>query len=321
MDGGGAFDDDAAGREVRARHLLHQGLGRGVRIVQQDEAGVDQLHGVMGRDGGGHADGDAGGAVGEQIGEARRNDDRLLFLAVIGRAEVDDGLVDAVHQQRRSLGQAALGVAHGRGAIAVDVAEVALAVDQRIALGELLSEADQGVVDRLVAVGVEGAHHLADDLGALLGRALGVQAHAVHGVEQAAVDGLEPVAHVRQGARRNGRQGVGEIAPRQGLGERLVDDAAAVFGRRGVNGHAGSNRKSEARSLAQAAKEPGTFRDLVRRSCRGRRRGARRRGPGCGSRPGGRGRGRRRRRPRDSPPSNRSCGSGAGRWRSGGRRW
>ena len=41
----------------------------------------------------------------------------------------------------RSLGEAALGVAHGGGVIAVDVAEVALAVDQRVALEEGLRAA------------------------------------------------------------------------------------------------------------------------------------------------------------------------------------
>ena len=53
------------------------------------------------------------------------------------------------------------------GVIAVDVAEIALPVDQRIALGEILGEAHQRVVDRLVAVRMELADHVADDLGAI----------------------------------------------------------------------------------------------------------------------------------------------------------
>ena len=70
----------------------------------------------------------------------------------------------------RGLGEAGLGVAHGGGAIAIDIAEIALAVDQRVALGEILGEAHQGVVDRLVAVRVELADDVADDAGALLER-------------------------------------------------------------------------------------------------------------------------------------------------------
>ena len=95
---------------------------------------------------------------------------RLLVAAVIGRAEVDRVLVDAVEEEPRHLGQPRLGVAHRRRVIAVDIAEIALPVDQRVADGEILGEADQRVVDRLVAVRMEVAHHVADDLGRLLER-------------------------------------------------------------------------------------------------------------------------------------------------------
>ena len=62
---------------------------------------------------------------------------------------------------------AALGVTHGRGRIAVDGAEVALAVDERVAQRKGLRHADQGVVDGGVAVGMVDTHALADDLGGL----------------------------------------------------------------------------------------------------------------------------------------------------------
>ena len=82
----------------------------------------------------------------------------LLVAAVVGGAELDGVGVDAVEQRaQRDLGQAGLGVAHGRGIVAVDIAEIALAVDQRVALRELLREADHGVVDRDLAVQVEFA--------------------------------------------------------------------------------------------------------------------------------------------------------------------
>ena len=69
---------------------------------------------------------------------------------------------------RRDLGQARFGVAHGGGVIAVDIAEIALPVDQRIALREILGEAHQRVVDRLIAVRMELADHVADHAGAFL---------------------------------------------------------------------------------------------------------------------------------------------------------
>jgi hypothetical protein len=67
--------------------------------------------------------------------------------------------------------QARLGVAVGRRRVAVDRAEVALAVDERVAHREVLREADHRVVDAGVAVRVVLAEHVADDRGALLVRA------------------------------------------------------------------------------------------------------------------------------------------------------
>ena len=67
----------------------------------------------------------------------------------------------------RHLGEAHLGVAHGRRRIAVDRAEIALPVDQRHAHGEFLRHADQRVVDRLVAVRMVLADDVADDAGRL----------------------------------------------------------------------------------------------------------------------------------------------------------
>ena len=107
---------------------------------------------------------------------------------------------------------AALGVAHGRRVIAVDVAEVALAVDQRVAHGEVLREPHQRVVDRLVAVRVEVAHHLADDLGALLVAAGRIEPQFAHGIEDAPVYRLQAVAHVGQRAVHDRRQRVREVA-------------------------------------------------------------------------------------------------------------
>ncbi len=42
----------------------------------------------------------------------------------------------------------------------------------------------------------------------------------VHGVQDAPLDGLEPVAHVRERPRRDDRQGVVQISLPSGLGER-----------------------------------------------------------------------------------------------------
>jgi hypothetical protein len=78
-----------------------------------------------------HADGDARGAVDEQVRHLRRQDERLLRRVVEVRDEVDGLAVDVGEQLLRESRQPALGVAVGGGGIAVDGTEVALPVDQR----------------------------------------------------------------------------------------------------------------------------------------------------------------------------------------------
>ena len=181
-------------------HVFQQRAAARFRIVDQMQRGVAQLGGVVRRDRGRHADRDALRAVGEQIGESGRQHHRLFAGAVIGRAEIDRVLVDAVEQQPRDFGQPRLGVAHGGGVIAVDIAEIALPVDQRITLREILRQAHQRVVDRLVAVRMEVAHHVADHLGGLLESGPGVEPQQPHGVQDPAVDRLQPVARIGQRA-------------------------------------------------------------------------------------------------------------------------
>ena len=250
-----ALDGDAPRREVRAGDDAGQVFRRRVRAFQQQMAGVDQFADIVWRYRGRHAHGDAGRAVGQKIGEAGRQDDRLFILIVIGGLEVHRVLLDPLHQEHCGRGQLALGVAHGRGVIAVDIPEIALTVDQRIPLRKVLRQPHQGVIDRGVAVRVIAAHDLADDLGAFARRRLRVQPHLVHRVHDTPVHGLETVAHIREGAIGDGRQRIGQIATRQRFAHRLIDDASA-FRRRGMNGHGPSNRVFRSRSLGSRRPKP-----------------------------------------------------------------
>ena len=131
-------------------------------------------------------------------------------LVVVG-GEVDGVGVDVGEHLAGDAGEAGLGVTHGGGGVAVDGAEVALAVDDGVAQGEGLREADHGVVDGGVAVGVVVAHDVADDLGGLGVLLVELEAHLLHAVEDAAVDGLEAVADIGQGAADDDRHRVVEI--------------------------------------------------------------------------------------------------------------
>ena len=155
---------------------------------------------VVRRDVGRHADGDAGRTVDQEIGKRRRQDRRLGGRFVEVGDVVDGVLVEIGHHRLGERLEPRFGVAIGRGRIAVDRTEVALAVDQGVAHVEVLRQTDERVVRRHVAVRVVVADDFADDLRALAVRAVRRQAHLAHRVQHAAVRGLQPVAHVRQRA-------------------------------------------------------------------------------------------------------------------------
>ncbi len=60
-------------------------------------------------------------------------------------------------------------------------------------------------------MGMVFAHDIADDAGALARGAIGLEAHLLHGVENAAVHGLESVADIGQGAADDDRHRIIEI--------------------------------------------------------------------------------------------------------------
>ena len=193
--------DDAAGREVGTGQHLHQLVGGDVGVVEHQARRVDRFAQVMRRDVGRHADGDAVGAVDQQVGETRGQNRRLLQALVVVGLEIDRLLVEVAQQLHGRLVEARLGVAHGRGRVAVDGAEVSMAVDQRHAHAERLGEADHGVVHRGVAMRMVLADHVADRAGGLHMGTGGRISALVHRVQDAAMDGFETVAHIRQGAR------------------------------------------------------------------------------------------------------------------------
>jgi hypothetical protein len=201
--------DLAARREVGALHELHQLLDRGLGVIEQMERRVDDLAEVVRRDVGGHADGDALAAVDQQVRETARQHGRFVLRRVEVADHVDGVLVDTGEHVGGERRQAALGVAV-RGRRVGGRAEVAVLVDEHVAQREVLAHPYERVVDRLIAVGVVLADHVADDGCALAMWAVGAKARLVHRPQDPAVHRLEAVAHVRQRPRHDDRHGVVE---------------------------------------------------------------------------------------------------------------
>ena len=176
---------EAAGGEVREEPRL------GLRVFDELDLGAQQLDEVVREDVGRHADGDAVGAEHQQERELAREQDRLLVAAVVARDVLRGLLVEDL--VAREVREAALDVARGGGLVAgVDVAEVALALDEVALVGEVHERA----VDRGVAVRV--VEHRAPDDGGDLDEAAVV--HLGERVQDAALDGLEAVLDGRDGA-------------------------------------------------------------------------------------------------------------------------
>ncbi len=189
---------------------------------------------IVRRDVGRHADRDAAGAVDEQIGEARGKNLRLALRRVVIGREVDRVFVDVAKEEIGDLGEARLGVAHGRRRIGIHRSEIALAVDQRDAHRPWLGHAGERVVDRAVAVRVIFTHDVADDAARLAIRPPGDIAGFLAGVENAAMDRLQTVADIGQRARHDHAHRVIEVAGLHLLDDRDGRDVAVARRRRNV---------------------------------------------------------------------------------------
>ena len=103
-----------------------------MRIVDQLQCCLNHFGNIVAGNVCCHTHSDTAGAIGQQIGEQAGKDFRLLILVIIGRDEIDRALVQTVHQTQRRFGQARFCVAIGCGIIAIDIAEIALPLDQRV---------------------------------------------------------------------------------------------------------------------------------------------------------------------------------------------
>ena len=125
----GRGDDVAAAGEIGGGSVLHQ-LGGGERgLFEQGYSGGGNFAQVVRRDFGGHAHGNAGGAVEQHHGQAGGQGNGLFKRAVVIRHKIHRALMQLGKQQFGNRGEAGFGVAHGGRAVAIARAEVADAVD------------------------------------------------------------------------------------------------------------------------------------------------------------------------------------------------
>ena len=110
--------------------------------------------------------------------------------------------------------------------------------------GKFLRHAHQRVVDRQIAVRMIFAHGFAGDAGGFVVAALRRKVLFAHGEEDAPMDGLQPVAHIRQGAAHDHAHGVIEVASLHLVGDGDRADVALPASMRRVVVVFGQDRAS-----------------------------------------------------------------------------
>jgi hypothetical protein len=153
-----------------------------------------------------------------------------LGIAVVVRHEIDGFLVDVSQQFVRHAAHAHFGVAHRRRRVAIDRAEIALAVDQHVAHREGLRHAHHRVVHCAVAVWMVLADHIADHTGRLLVGLVVVVAQFAHREQHTPVHWLQTVAGIRQRTPHNHAHGVIEVRLAHLVFEIYRQDFAGDFG-------------------------------------------------------------------------------------------
>src|SRR5579872_3510066 len=209
----GAPVNDSSRREVGALDELQNFRELRVGIIDERDGGVDDLRQIMWRNFRCHANRDSVGTIDKQVRNARGKNVGLDFAAVIVRMEVDSVFVEVFQQRGGNLRKLGFCVTVGCGRISIDGAEVALTENRRIAHRPVLRESDESVIHSEVAVRVVLTHDVSDDAGAFARRAIRIQPHLLHRVENAAMDGLESVANVGERAADDDRHRIVEIRP------------------------------------------------------------------------------------------------------------
>ncbi len=181
-----------------------------IRIVDQRKAGVDHLAQIVRRDVRRHAHRDSTRAVDQHVREPGRKDRGLRILAVVIGHHVDGVFFDIGEEEGGGFVHPHFGVAHGRGVIAIHRAEIALSIQQGEGHGEILRHPDQRLVNRQIAVRVVLAHHVTHGSRAFsIGFIVRIPG-LVHRIEDAAMDRLQAVAQVGDGAGNDDRHRVVE---------------------------------------------------------------------------------------------------------------
>ncbi len=204
-----------SGREIGTLDILHQFVqGDILRLaipVHQVGHRVRDLTQIVGRNVGRHPHCDAADTVHQKVGQPRRQHEWFLERAIKVVAHIDSIFVQVGEHLVTHSAQPRLGISHGSRTVAIYRPKVALTVHERIAHREILRHTHHGFIYGRVAVRMVLAEYLSHDTGALARGPVVMQPHVIHRIQNATLHGLEAIAHIGQGARRNHTHGIAEV--------------------------------------------------------------------------------------------------------------
>ena len=205
-------DDLGAAGIIRRGHEFAESVQVAVGMIQQMDTGGGDFAEIVRWDVGGHADGDAGNAIEQDVRQAGGQPHGFVQRAIEIGYPVHRALAEFGQQHLRERRQSGLGVAHGGERLGiVRRAPVALPVHQWITVGEGLGHQHHGFIAGRVAMRVVFAKHVADGTSGFLVLGIGRQPEFGHGVDDTPLHRFQAVPDVRQGPVENDVHGIIQV--------------------------------------------------------------------------------------------------------------
>ena len=191
-------EDDAARREVRAFDVGLQLCAGDLRIVDLGAHGIHHLAEIVRRHVGGHAHGDAGATIDDEIWKRRRKHRRLSETFVVVRDEIDGLLLHVRHQGAAQMRHAGFRITHGCRGVAFHRAEVPLRIDQRLTNGPGLPHVNQRGINNGLTMRMVVTRGVAADLRALHVLLRRIERKLMHRIKNAALGRFQTITDIRQ---------------------------------------------------------------------------------------------------------------------------
>ena len=159
-------------------------------VVNNFNDSLYHLPKIMGRNIGGHANGNPRGSVYKKIWKTAWKNTGLLFCLVKVGNKVNRILIDVRKKLHGNLAQTRFRVTHGRRSVSVHGTEVSMAVHQNMAHGPGLGHIYQRPVNGTVSMRMIFTHGITDDTGAFSVRFIRSVIQLNHGIENSSLHRL-----------------------------------------------------------------------------------------------------------------------------------